>query len=296
MIIDYQNNVNDLLLRTDSRVELFLTSPNWSIEPNLLSRGYQCIFENGKPMFAVGKLKDKAVIDNYKINLKIDNIKKELIDLSFPDNTLLVGELFHPEFDVMTKIISTDTATSLSMQLQQPLKYIVSDIYYFDTISLLSKTYFERRLILEDLFEDTETKLVRLKDHYVLREEKQKYFEQCQTDSQGVLFRNGNVNYYDSKVYRYNNMHTFYAIILDVNIQKGLAYSIKIGMYQRGHLVEVGNATGLSRQYCELLAQNKEQYINKMVRVASRIRVGNKLKNPKLIEICETYSKEKCNW
>ena len=278
----------------NNKTNIFLKNSDWCVLPSYLSRRYQCLIDNDKILFSSRMSND--VFDNYKVNKKVPSIKEQIEELCLPNGTLLLGEFYYEDFNLMTKMIVTETQESLLLQRKYELLYIINDIAFFDNFDLRKKTFLERRQVLEDIFDDCNLNRIKLVECYYDTIGKKAFYKEAEKNSKSVVFINSSLNYDQHKAFRYNHPNTYYAVILDVNIKNSMAYSISLGMYNQNSLFEVGNATGLSYQQSIQLAKNKEQFIGKIVKVSARQKCKSKLKNSKLLEICIDEDIKKCQW
>jgi len=290
MSITFVKRELPIILRSDVRVKEYLKSDIWCLIPSYLSRNYQCLISDNKIIFGNYEVKD-----TFKINKKTENIKSQIKELFLPNDTLLIGHFYLEDFDIMTKIVTADTSTSLELQRKYKLKYIITDIIYFDGQPIGNNPYILRRELLDEIFEGVSLSQVMLTEYYSDNKDKESYFKYCEESNLSVLFVNKEKTYPESQMYRYNHPYLFNCIVTDVNIKNNIVYSLSLGMIKNGRVVSVGSATGLN-YYQGAKFKEKESIVGKVVKVSSRQKCRTKLKNPKLVEVLEKVNSNTCLW
>lgn len=289
------------------KAESYFDDPDWILEPKINGRRIQSLIR--KNIEFAGRYAREANENISDFSWKFSRINEELKSVNVQQNTLFDGEVYLPGRPVSTtmQMINLDVDASMRLQeLQGHLHYVIFDILAFDGNFLTSRTFNNRRKILENIFSKSKLYNVHIIDQYVTTTDKNKLWQKIlssDNEEKGIVFKFRESEYEccRSKWWlKLKKTETYEGVILNFKLHNKypdeFVASIEVGQYKNGRLVKVASVSGLTKEDASEFRSNIEVYKGKVIQFRSESKTKTSYKTPRFDRVRYDKKPQSCKW
>ena len=305
-MVDFIPLCDPKILRIEKSDQYFDDS-DWILEPKINGRRIQSLIR--KNIEFAGRYAREANENISDFPWKFLRICEELKSINIPSNTLFDGEVYLPGRSVSTtmQMINLDVDASIQLQeLQGHLHYIIFDILALDGNFLTSRTFNNRRKILEKIFSKTKLYNVHVINQYVITDEKNKYWQKIlasDNEEKGVVFKFKESEYESSRSkwwLKLKKTETYEGVILNFKLHNKypdeFVSSIEVGQYRNSRLIKVASVSGLTKEDASEFRSNVETYKGKVIQFRSESKTKTSYKTPRFDRVRYDKIPQSCIW
>ncbi|MDD5650297.1 MAG: hypothetical protein PHF86_07775 [Candidatus Nanoarchaeia archaeon] len=267
-MVDFINLMEARSLNIDSEndQDKFWHSDQWVMEPIYQGIRYQGL------VYAPGKIKFHGKRKDYKEQNKVEqlsNIMSTLQSLNLPEQTLF--ECYLTFQNDRAKAFRFLKLEELDDDLRNNAQLFITDIIYHNGQDVCNIAFFDRRTILNKLFERAHGDYVTIQQSFF--KDKQKVFDSLKDEIKVFLFKDLAARYSfnkqssSSRIYKVPQSYFMSIMGIVESSNKKLnkmIVALEGGQFKNGQLTKIMNIPVHSNDAREVLYNNKEQLLGKV--------------------------------
>jgi ATP-dependent DNA ligase len=302
----------------DEKIAEAMESDSWVAEPKLDGSRYIASFRDDAVHFTSRRTSVKT---NEPVE-KTGNVPQ--LSLAVPDlvGTVLDGEIMRTHeltgsSNDVTKIMGASPEKAIGRQEKEGwVHYHVWDILYVQGVDLQNQPLTVRRDALEKVLDHWQNPYVHLVEQ---RSNKQALLTEIAVRGlEGIILKNKNSTYVQDKrspnwikvkkEQTYDVVITGYdepkaeskktsGILSETKYKaKGWIGAIRYGCYRNGELVEVGSVSGMDDDVRQMLSENKEDYLGRVIELKGQEVLKDAIRHPRFVMFREDKDATECKW
>lgn len=296
-MINFVNLMEGLNIHVDIHHELmdmYWQSDQWILEPLIIGRRQQCLIDKDNITFSAKSEESGSSLSINKVRHIIEDIRATV-----PDQTLIDGYItYENDLKKTIQIFASTDKNALSLQSEKKMKFIVSDVIFWDNSVLFDFPLFERKQKLK-LIKQTEN--LKIIDFFVNR--KYEVYEKLKLNYEAFYFKDFESEYTFGKSRHWKLLKepkTFFVVIMDVlegtGKFKNLCGALSVGQFKNGKLQYITNIGGINYDERALFFNQKQKFINKVIEIKALERTEKSFREARYVKVRDDLSLEDCKF
>jgi len=247
-------------IESEKDTDMYWCSDQWIMEPIYLGTRFQCLIDSSNKYKFLGKKK------KYKLTDKFDKFSKLINELKSNDiaqNTLFEGYLtFNNDAKDVFKFLNSN---HVDEKLINSSCLYITDIIYYDNRDVFNMSLFDRKKMLNKIFEDSEN--VKLQQGYT--KDKKKIYEDIKNEFEIFLFKDLESVYkfhYTVACRIYKAPKQYFMVVMGCVVKDGknMVVALEGGQFRQGELFKIMNVPVHGNEKRYELFRKKDEIVGKV--------------------------------